>query len=360
MKNESLGTGQNDIHAAAVVTEAESFFSSTENEEIDDDFQSLFRIQTANQWINQAKLRPMPKMLFGEFWSENEICILFADTNTGKSILAVQIADAISKGESIGNLVIEAEAQKVIYFDFELSDKQFEARYAEKRGLDEYFSNHYEFNNNLIRAEIDPNADVEHRFGTFEDYLNFSLSHTIVKTDAKVLIIDNLTYLKNETEKAKDALPLMKYLKSLKSKFGLSILALAHTPKRDMSKPLTRNDLQGSKMLINFCDSSFAIGESAKDKGLRYLKQIKVRNTVANYDSENVYLCQIQKPGNFLHFEFLDLGNEREHLKDLSERDKSELIERAKFLHSEGKSTREIGEILHVSAMTVSRYLKKS
>ena len=56
------------------------------------------------------------------------------------------------------------------------------------------------------------------------------------------MIIDNLTYLKNETEKAKDALPLMKHLKALKRKYGLSILALAHTPKRDATKQLSRND----------------------------------------------------------------------------------------------------------------------
>ncbi len=65
----------------------------------------------------------------------------------------------------------------------------------------------------------------------------------------------------------------MKELKTLKDKYGVSILALAHTPKRDMSKPLTINDLGGSKMLMNFCDSAFAIGASHKAKGIRYLKQ---------------------------------------------------------------------------------------
>jgi hypothetical protein len=74
-----------------------------------------------------------------------------------------------------------------------------------------------------------------------------------------VLIIDNLTYLRDETENARNALPLMKFLKELKSKHGLSILALAHTPKRDSSKPLGRNDLQGIKndhQLLRFgvCD----------------------------------------------------------------------------------------------------------
>jgi len=62
--------------------------------------QSLFTVKTANDWIEEAKLNPIPNMLFSEFWFENEVCILFADTNLGKSILAVQIANSISKGSS--------------------------------------------------------------------------------------------------------------------------------------------------------------------------------------------------------------------------------------------------------------------
>lgn len=323
-------------------------------------FKSLFKMQTAEKWLQDARQRPAPKMLFGEFWFEGEICILFADTNVGKSILAVQIADAISKGKRIDGLPLEGSARKVIYFDFELSDKQFEARYSEKAFNEESYSNHYRFDNKLIRAEIDPDADIEHGFRDFEEYLHFSLKDAIVSSDAKVLIIDNLTYLKNETERAKDALPLMKYLKSLRLRYDISILALAHTPKRDHSKAITRNDLQGSKMLINFCDSSFAIGESCKEKGLRYLKQIKVRNAEMKFDSENVYLCQVEKPDNFLHFEFVGFGSERDHLRDLSDGDRENLIERAKELSANGKSQREIAEILGVSAMTVNRYLKRS
>ncbi|MEJ7847557.1 MAG: AAA family ATPase [Pyrinomonadaceae bacterium] len=264
----------------SIRSDAEAMLGSNDDEgdPTTDGFQSLFKIQTATRWLADSSQRPAPKMLFGEFWFEGEICILFADTNVGKSILAVQITDSIACGRQIDGIPTEAEGQKAIYFDFELSDKQFEGRYSEKAAGANYYSNAYEFNSNFYRGEIDPDADIDHGFESFEEYLNHSLKHAIETSGSKILIIDNLTYLKNETERAKDALPLMKYLKSLKSKYGLSILALAHTPKRDLSKPITRNDLQGSKMLINFCDSSFAIGESAKDKGLRYLKQIKVRN----------------------------------------------------------------------------------
>ena len=61
----------------------------------------MLTIKTANEWIEEAKFKPIPKMLFGDFWFEYELCILFADTNLGKSILAVQIANSISKGEPI-------------------------------------------------------------------------------------------------------------------------------------------------------------------------------------------------------------------------------------------------------------------
>ena len=32
----------------------------------------LFTVKTASRWIEQAKTRPIPKMLFGEFWFEGE------------------------------------------------------------------------------------------------------------------------------------------------------------------------------------------------------------------------------------------------------------------------------------------------
>lgn len=173
------------------------------------------------------------------------------------------------------------------------------------------------------------------------------------------MIIDNLTYLKNETEKAKDALPLMKHLKALKAKYNLSILALAHTPKRDLSKPINRNDLQGSKMLINFTDSCFAIGESHSDKHLRYLKQIKARNTEILFDTENVVLCQITKPDNFLAFEFIGYSVESEHLKIVSENDNNVLAAKVLELKQQGKSYREIGFELGISHMKAKRLLSK-
>ncbi len=340
-----LGIGVEDIKSE----EEKVISQSAESNE----HKGLFLVKTASRWIEQAKKRPTPKMLFSEFWFESELCILFADTNLGKSILAVQIGNSISQGQPFSGFKMETQKQQILYFDFELSDKQFENRYSIG------FEQHYTFDDNFIRVEINPDAEIPEN-QSFEDYLNHSLERSIMETGAKVLIIDNLTYLKNETEKAKYALPLMKYLKSLKSKYNLSILALAHTPKRDLTKPITRNDLQGSKMLINFCDSSFSIGENHSDKNLRYLKQIKARNTEIIYDTENVCICQIDKPYNFLQFEFVNFGMEQEHLKQLSQKDKEQRVYEALELKKQGISNIEIGRRIGVSEGAIRKWIKKA
>lgn len=150
----------------------------------------------------------------------------------------------------------------------------------------------------------------------------------------------------------------MKHLKALKNKYGLSILILAHTPKRDATRPITRNDLQGSKMLINFCDSAFAIGESANDSSLRYIKQIKARNTEVIYDSDNVIIAQIVKPGNFLCFECTGHGTEWEHLLHISDPEKEQRITEIKQLREQGLSNIEIGRLMGVSEGSIRKWMK--
>lgn len=312
----------------------------------------LFTVKSANQVIDEAKNRPIPCKLFGQLWFEGEVEIMFADTNLGKSILAVQIADAISSGKKALEMEMNAKPQMVLYCDFELSDKQFENRY---RGDD---GSHYSFSPDLMHVEINPDV-VDYPDGCdFEDYVKLSLEQIVLERGARVIIIDNLTYLSRETEKAKDALPLMKWLKSFARKYGLSILVLAHTPKRNLSNPITRNDLQGSKMLINFCDGCFAIGESTKDKSIRYIKEIKQRNEPIRYDAENVIVCEIIKPDNFLHFSFLEWGCESEHLRQMTATDRDDLIEQVKELSSQGKSQRDISKQLRIGLGSVNKYLK--
>ncbi|MDB5158006.1 MAG: hypothetical protein JWR50_2713 [Mucilaginibacter sp.] len=315
------------------------------------DSDDLFKVRSANTWLAEAATHQVPKMLFGKFWYEGELCILFADSNLGKSILAVQIANSINRGTPIEPFEFEAEPQPVLYYDFELTSKQLEARYSRE------FADHYVFRDDLYRGQLN-DMEMPDGFANFNQYLNHALERSIVQTKAKVIVIDNITYLGTENEQAKDALPLMKHLKVLKNKYDLSILVLAHTPKRDMTLAITRNDLQGSKMLMNFCDSSFPIGESQNDNSLRYLKQIKQRNTEQVYGAENICLCTITKPHNFLRYEFVAYGQEWQHLSHKREPLSDSLIEQAVAHKLEGKTLRETGKAMGISHQKVDRLLK--
>lgn len=299
----------------------------------------MFTIKSANQTIREAAARPNPDNLWLSLWYEGEVCCLFADSNLGKSIYAVQIATSI------------AEKRKVLYFDFELSDKQFQLRYSDDQG------NLYHFPNNLYRVEI--NRDALEIEGSFEDSLIRNIEEAAIQTDAKVLIIDNLTYLCVAAEKGDVAGALMLKLMGLKRKYGLSILILAHTPKRPLTNPITQNDLAGSKKLANFFDSCFAIGKSAKDENLRYIKQIKCRFGNFTFDSDNVIVSAIEKVGAFLQFVNVGYAAEKEHLKEPSEKDSAETIATIKRMVSEGKAYRSIASELGLSLGKVQRAVKK-
>lgn len=338
-----VSTGSNEASASG------PDFSLIDNPEEDPNM-GLFSVKTANQAIKDAKKRPPLRYLFGQLWCEGDLSILCADTNVGKTILAMQIADAISSGRpATMGLAVNALPQKLAYFDFELSEMQFRKRYSDSNGND------YQFSPNLLRVEINPDADYPNG-SSFEDFLKMSLEQLIVLHEVKIIIIDNITFLSNELEKANGALPLMKWLKAIGRKYGLSILILAHTPKRPASSPITFNDVAGSKMLSNFADSIFAIGVSAKDPKVRYIKELKQRNEEKRYDAANVIVCEIEKPSNFLQFVFRGYGVESDYLADTP---KEELIKRVKELAAQGVPYRDIVTQTGASLGSVSNYVNK-
>ena len=133
----------------------------------------MMNIKTANQTILEASLLPTPRALWDSFWYEGELSCLFADSNVGKSILAVQIADRIARTDN------------VLYLDFELSEKQFQLRYTNEHG------ELYTFPDKIYRVSIDCNQLLD---ANFEEAIIGGIEQMAVQTDCKIFIIDNLTY----------------------------------------------------------------------------------------------------------------------------------------------------------------------
>ena len=313
----------------AIIAELES---SHETDNI-----GMFTIRTANRTIAEAAMRPNPRQLYQELWYEGEVCCLFSDSNLGKSIYAVQMADTI------------ATLRPVLLVDCELTDKQFQMRYTDiDTGVMHIFPEL------LYRAEINPNTlDVK----DYETKIFHHIEAAAQHMKCNIIIIDNLTYLCNSSDKGVDAGLFMMKLMNLKKKYGWSLLIIAHTPKRSLMSPITQNDLAGSKKLYNFFDSVFAIGKSAKDSRLRYVKQLKVRAGEFRYDSSNVIVYEIEKTDGFVHFEFKEFSTEKEHLKERTEKEITSTHRNVHELKSQGKSTREIAAYLGLSKSKVDRLI---
>ena len=298
----------------------------------------MFTIKSANRTITDAALRPNPRSLYLELWYEGEVCCLFSDSNLGKSIYAVQMADQI------------ASTRRVLLVDCELTDKQFQMRYTDaETGLIHIFPE------GLYRAEINPvTLDVN----DYEEKIIKNIEAVALRMATSIIIIDNLTYLCNSSDKGVDAGIFMMKLMNLKKKYGWSLLIIAHTPKRNLSSPITQNDLAGSKKLYNFFDSVFAIGKSAKDDRLRYVKQLKVRAGEFLYDANNIIVYELEKSSGFVHFEFKEYSTEKEHLRERTESDEEKQLKRIKELKAQGKSVRDIAALIGLSKSKVWRLLQ--
>lgn len=303
----------------------------------------FFRVRGGNRRMADAQAQPIPQDLYYGLMYEGEMTILFADTGIGKSIFAFQMAVKIAN-----------DGRPVLYVDLELSDKQFQARYS----VD--YKNPFQFPDNLYFADISLDASIP-AGTTYEDYFLNSLIDEIKRTGVKIVIIDNMTkIISTDTDKANTAKPLMDRLIDLKREHGLSLLLLEHTRKTDMFRPISINDLQGSKMKVNFADSVFSIGRSSQDVEMRYVKQLKCRSTEIVYHTENVAVYQVKKENSFLHFDFIEHGSEYAHLKIQDEDTLAERNAKIIDLKNKGLSNIEIGKQVGITEGAVRKVLKKS
>ncbi len=251
----------------------------------------MFRNLAAAEWFREARLGG-GEPLFGPFWREGEVAIVFADTGKGKSLLAVQIAESIASGNAIAPLRPPANPQPVLYFDFELNERQFANRYSLPSD-DGGREAEYPFHPHFRRIQMNAVEGVETSSRAEKEMFEEQFTAQVQETGARVVIIDNFTYISSGFDNNKQAASMMKSLKRFSRENDLSILVLAHTPKRRFSLALTENDLHGSKMIANFADSLFAIGHSRTDNAIRYLKQIKCRSSKMIYDEKNIILYRI-------------------------------------------------------------------
>jgi KaiC/GvpD/RAD55 family RecA-like ATPase len=279
----------------------------------------VLRHRTMNEVMESGKNEAPSRRICGNLVKENEVCILFGDAGSGKTILAFQMGDAASKGTPLfpdePEFVNESTPKLVIYYDFEMQDNELYARYKPENGI-------LRFNENYHRSDLNPDfLDLENA----DELIMNEILRDVEIYKPQLVIIDNITYISSESQDPAVATKLMKKLCALQRRYPpLTIIVIAHTPKRDQSQPVQSRHLAGAKNLDNFAKSVIAISFSKQDADKRYIKQTKCRNRSDNqqpFDETHVIDCVIAKTKGSLQYDFYGFSNEQAHLvaKDHSE-----------------------------------------
>ena len=265
-----------------------------------------FNIRTLSS-VLMDDLQPVKKLV-GDLIYPEEQTILFGGTNIGKSILAMQIARAICSGESLnlgGGIYLENECDpiNVIYYDFELSQRQIQNRYNSKIDcINLYWAN-------ITRGEIletEPKKVFEQLKSGAED------------VEAKCMIIDNISAISGDLEKGENAKAFMGELWKLARDENYTIIVISHITKMGKSfEPIKIEHLKGSASIGQLADNVIGMGKVNCDNDNEvYIKQIKVRNTAKKYGAANVIQTQTKMIDDTLVHDAIGIVNEQELLSE--------------------------------------------
>ena len=231
----------------------------------------------ANEYFAEMKHCRPQENLFDEFWREGEVTLFFGPSRTGKSILAMQVAESVARGHAIDGFELGAKRKKVLYADLKLSDRQFVERYTNE-------GKQYKFSENLYRQKPPKGQKLV-------DWLRKMVS----EKGFRVIVIDDLSAVKQTYDGTRETLKLMRELRELRDEFDLSILVLAGSQEQRKGELISEAHMMRSRVLCDAADSTFAIGVHAGNPEYCYLTQTRTQISAIKWHGNNVPVCSIQR-----------------------------------------------------------------
>lgn len=284
-------------------------------------FDTMLTARRASEWITHGRRTTVASQeLFGDLWRVGEVAVLFGEKGSGKSVLAVQLADAIASGKRIKGkgerittdgsslypsslILYPLRPRRVLYLDFERTARQFAERYSAPSPIPGKLPVRCHFK--FTRAEIEWDGALPVAFKKDVDgFMYHSIVTLIERHRAQVLIIDNLSYLGNGAATQTGCLRIIKNLKLLAAQHDISILVIAHSRPRKRSgtrqlptahcqPAVTLADLT-SRHIGQHADSVFCIGHSTFAPEIRYVKHLASQRPIT-HDAANVLTYQLER-----------------------------------------------------------------
>ena len=308
--------------------------------------QSLFETQRLEAIAKAPENQRMPQKILGGFIDEGDLHVLAGITNSGKSILANDIAIMVAGGKSFWEEPMCEVQGKSLIVDFELSDYQTAIRYREGADM---------VPKEVIRAKLSSLG-----YSSGREALLDEVQGLIEVYAPKLLVLDNLTALLGSSTAVSEVFEVMSRLKLLKEAYKMTVVVVTHLRKQNSKKrkPLTMDDIYGSSAITRFADSVTILGEDPNEESRKYLKLLKTRSGAC---FKEVAVLNIESSP-YLHFEFEDWSSESYFLPVRENCMKGaitpELREQMIQLHNEGLSFRQIAEETGCGKSSVGRFFK--
>lgn len=301
---------------------------------------------TLAQLLEKGASLPPTVGLLGSLIFDGEFTILFGRTNVGKTTVAIQIASAIAKGEGLWGLQNEAGPKNVLYMDFEHSLRQVTKRFG--AGFQSPKNLFYE-----LTPEFDTVEDIE----KWSSGILSSIEERALACSAELVFIDNLSALQSDSSKAEDAVELVRKIKLLKEKLGITIVVIGHPTKQPKEIPMDINQLSGSSKLAALADAVFAMNFSNEGPNSRYIMSLKVRSSEVEYGANNVIKVELDGSKGYPELLSAGFGQEWELLQANYENREARNEDLIKLKKS-GMSVREIANQVGLSSSTVGEIVK--
>ena len=280
--------------------------------------------------------------LFGDFWRERELTILFGPPGTGKSVLAVQLADEIARGRGIEGFAMPMYRRKVLYVDLVHSGAQFRMRYMYDTGVNRE-KKCYRFSESLYRDRPERAED-----------LCVWLRERIDEDGFQVVIVDDLSAIKVTQQGTRETLRAMRELKKLGHETGVSILVVAGATEPRRNGLMDEACLGRSRVLCDLADRVFAIGPHPRSAADRYLIQTRSRNAPMVWNAQNAPVCRMGRmESGMLGFVFDG------RFADRIDEETRKQISTIKAMREAGATFRTIAKALGIGVSQVHRLYRK-
>ena len=210
-----------------------------------------------------GRLITLPQKLFGEYWLDGEIALLFGPSGVGKSVLAVQVGDALARGRPVDGFSGSTRRRKVLYVDLNHTDTQFQTRYSRFTEFGRFLRS-FRFAERFYRGR--PAAD--------EDLFEW-LRKMIAEHRFESVLIDDVTAIRKTQDGTRELISLIRRLRELQEEFGISVLVLTASDAPTRDRFISEVQLKRSRVLCGLVDSVFALSPDTQSADRKCLIHIR-------------------------------------------------------------------------------------